>query len=188
MRADLQELIDARVAAEHHPVSNFHMAGDADVVGENGMIPDDAVVRHVHIGHQQVVAANARVVAAHRCAPVQGTAFANDVVVADLQPGLLAGELLVSRVLTHGSELVDSVVLADPRIRLDHHVRTDLGTLTDFDSGADDRPGAHGNIRSQPRRRIDYCTFINQVTFLSAHMIIAVPTSSPSTEALQSNL
>src|SRR5690606_37768208 len=137
---DLEELVDASVSAQQRPVTHFHVARDADVVGKYRMVADHAVVGNMDVRHQQVVVTDARVSAAKASAPVQGAASADDIVRTDLQPGFLAFELLVGRVLTDGGKLVDPVVAANAGIGLDHHMRGDLCACADLDAGTDNAP------------------------------------------------
>src|SRR5699024_2356705 len=83
--AEVAELVHAGHAAEDHAAAHMYVTGDGGVVGEDAIVGNHAVVRHVHIGHQQVVAADARQGIVLYRAAMNGDTLANDVVVAYLE-------------------------------------------------------------------------------------------------------
>ena len=105
-------------------------------------------MRHVNVAHQQVMTADARVIAAKTCASMQRTALANNIVRAYFQPGFFTQKLLVRGIFSHGCELIDLVVAANFCIGLDDNVRRYLGALADFDAGANNAPRANSHTRS----------------------------------------
>src|SRR5690606_1054588 len=103
-----------RVAAEDGPVIHDDMTGQGRVVDQDGVVADHAVVTDVHIGHQQVVVADARLATVLHGAAVNGHAFTNDIVITDLQPGRLPLVLQIGGILADTGELKNAVVAADP--------------------------------------------------------------------------
>ena len=91
----------------------MHVAGERRVVGEHALAADDAVVRDVRAGHEQVVAANARdALVLHRAA-MDRDALADHVAVADLETRRLAAIFLVLGIGADRGELEDPIALAD---------------------------------------------------------------------------
>src|SRR5690606_8482941 len=131
VRANAAELVHPGEAAQVHLVADLHVAGEGGVVGEHAAVADPAVVGDVHVGQQPVVVADAGAAAAVARAAVDGAELADDVAVADLELGVLAGELLVLRVAADGHVRVDAVVAADPGRALQRAVRADGGAVAD---------------------------------------------------------
>ena len=59
------------------------MAGEGDVVGEDDVVGDDYIVRDVHVGHQQIVAAEGGHHAASGGAAVDGDELTDFIAMAD---------------------------------------------------------------------------------------------------------
>ena len=57
--ADAAELVHAGERADVRPVVDDDVAGEPDAVAENHVVADANVVRHVRVGHQEAVAADA---------------------------------------------------------------------------------------------------------------------------------
>ena len=83
--ADPHELVHAGVAAEDRPVAHLRVTRELGLVREDGVAPDHAVVRDVHVRHDPVVAADPRDTAALDGAQVERAVLADHVVVADLE-------------------------------------------------------------------------------------------------------
>ncbi len=86
---------------------------------------------------------------------MDGAEFAELVVVADLQPDLLAPELEVLGIEADGGLRVDPVLAADPRRPLDLRAGPDLGAVADLDPGADHREGTDLHPVAQSGRGVD---------------------------------
>src|SRR5690606_17025724 len=97
--ADAAVLVDQGVAGEDRPVIHHHVPGQGRVVDQDAVVADHAVMTDVGVGHDQVVVADGGFRTVLHGAPVQGHAFADDVVVTDHQAGGLALVLEVRGVL-----------------------------------------------------------------------------------------
>src|SRR6202035_662759 len=97
-----------------------------------------------------------------RGAAVHRDALANDIAVADFEPGRFPLVLFVLRRIAHRGELENLVVRADSSGSVDDYVRTDQGARSDGDVRSDDAEGAdrhaRGNIRLRRyhRPRVDH--------------------------------
>src|SRR5690606_25972626 len=186
--ADVAELMNSGVAAENDAIPHMHVAGDGRVVGHDDVVTDDAIMGDMYIGHQQVVAADGGHATVLHGAPMQGAAFANDIVVADDQPGRLTMVFLVLAILADGGELENPVALADGRRPTDHHVRSNDRSRTNLDIRPDQGPGADLDVISQPCGWINDRLRVNSThTLCSAQMISPEQASLPSTRARQAN-
>src|SRR5699024_9413772 len=95
VRTDLAELVHARIAGHDHPVADLDVPGQGRIIGKDGVVADDAVVRDVHVGQKPVVVADARDAATAFSAPVHRDEIPKHVVVADFQARRLTGVFLV---------------------------------------------------------------------------------------------
>src|SRR5690606_36237315 len=141
----------------------------------------------MHIGHQPVVVADAGQAAAVFGAAVERDEFADDIAVADFEARGLVMEFLVLRHGTERGELPDAVVLADPRVAFDDHMRADAGAVADFNIGADDAVGTDADVRADPCAGIDECGGMDHHSLRSAQSNSASATTSPSTLAWPQN-
>ena len=66
------------------------MTGNGRIIDHNYMVTHHAVMAHVDIGHQKVITANTSLTVILNCAAVNGHPFADNIVVANNQPGRLA--------------------------------------------------------------------------------------------------
>src|SRR5207248_521322 len=87
---DAAELMHGAERADRGIVSDLYVAGQCGVVRENRVRTDMAIVRDVRVGHEEVFVANRRLPATTGGAAVDGDEFAEEVVVADGQLGVLA--------------------------------------------------------------------------------------------------
>ncbi len=187
MRADPAELVHAGETRQDHVVADHHVAGQRRIVREHRVIADDAVVRHVHVGHDPVVVADPRRAAAFVRAAVQSDELADQVAIADDQLAALAAELLVLRNRADRGELEDAVVAPDPRRALDHDVRSDRSAVADFDVGADHAVRADADAGADPCCRIDDRVRMDHPLATSAHSSSASAATLPSTSAWHQN-
>ena len=141
----------------------MHMAGQRRTVGHDGVVADLAVVRHMHIGHDPVVAADAGDAGILRGAQVEGAEFAYGVVVADLKARRFACVFLVLRDLAERAELKDAVMrpMRGMPARSPHADRP--SARTDLDMFADDGIGADLDVVGQLRVRMNDRGWVMQV-------------------------
>ena len=155
VRPDAHELVHARHAADRHVRTDLDVSPQLHGVGEDRVIADHAVVRHVHVGHQQAVRPDPRDAAVART-PVQGAVLADRRPRPDLEARRLArrtsdpaGPCRARRpwCTTQSS--------ASASVPLDEDVRGDPHPFSDLHARTDDRVRAHrrGLRRSGPPDR-----------------------------------
>ena len=130
------------------------MACDLHGIGQNAVVADDAIVRNVHVGHEQAVATDAGFATVHGAA-VHGHALPNHGVVADYGNGLLTGEL---QVLGHGPDHGTRkylAILPDAGTVHDGHVRPNPSAFPDFDICGNGRKRFNGYARRKASRRVN---------------------------------
>ena len=147
VRPDAAELVDAREAAEGREVLDLDVAGERGGVGEDRVAPDEAVVGHVRLGHEQVVRPDAGEPPAPGRPPVDGRALAEHVAVADLDAARLPAELEVLRHEPDRAEREEAVVLAHARVAVDHHVRVEHRPPPEARLVPDHAEGPHPHAR-----------------------------------------
>ena len=137
-----------RKGADDGVVLHMNVSGELRAVFENDAVADDAIVRDVRVGHDEIVAADARDVAAFVRAAVGGGKFAEFIGVAHFEPGALAviGEVL--RIAADGGERIKMVVAAKSRRAAHHRVVIDNAAVAEFHFVADNGESADSNILS----------------------------------------
>ena len=119
-------------------IINVDVPGKLGIVGEDGVIPDLAIVREMHISHHPVVVAETGDAGVLHGTEIERAEFADRIAIADFKPRGLPRILLVLRCCTDRRKLKDAVVAADLGVPADDRMRADRGTRTDFDMCADD--------------------------------------------------
>ena len=146
MLADAHELMHARLAAHDCPVVDADVARERDVVGDDRVAADAAVVCHVDVGHEEVVAADRRDALVLNRADRERAVFADHVVVAHDEHRVLARILLVLRIAADRSARVDHVAAADRRAALDADVAAQVSARTDPNLRPDEAEGADDDV------------------------------------------
>src|SRR3979411_2442438 len=134
--------------AQHGIVPNLDVTGKRRHIGEKRGVADPAVMRDMHVGHDPVIAADARDARILRGAAAEGAVFADGVAVADLERGRFTGVFLVLGGSAERAESVNPILNPYASSSLDQHVRPDRGPLPYLDVLADDRIGSHRYSRA----------------------------------------
>ena len=167
--SDIAELVDQGITRQDGPVADRDVTRQGSIVGHDDVVAQVAVVGDVHAGHDPVVVADDRLAAALRRAAAEGAQFADGVVVADHQFGILTGIFFVLRFLPDRGELVDPVVPADGGAARDHDVRTDPAAGPDGDVGTDDAEWPDLHVIPQPGSGIDQSLLVNAFHISAPH-------------------
>src|SRR3569833_198874 len=163
------------------------MSSERCAVGKHRHAANQAIVRHVRVGHEQIVTANPGNTFVVRGAPIDGAALTEYVAIADLQPRRLPRVFLVLRGIADGGELKDAVVRPNDSWPVDDSVGTYHGA----------RPDLHirTNDRERPDRHVggELCSWrydrprVNHLPVSGATIISACATSVSPTTAMVSN-
>ena len=84
--------------SDHGPFFDGHMPAQRSGIGQNHVIANHAIVRHMGIGHDQRMAADSRYSAAFYRAPVQSHELADNIIIADFEPRRFAFVAQILRV------------------------------------------------------------------------------------------
>ncbi len=193
VRTDVGPLVDGRMAADHDPVADMHLARERNAVGDDATAADHAVVAYVHVGHQQVAVADTRGAGRGRAA-ADGDVFADVVVVADFAEGFLARELEVLRQARNRGGGVDPAAFADARAVVDHGAGADPAAVADHDVARDAGERFDDDVVAQLRVGVDVCQLADHgyFTFLfltiwaiiwASHASVSPTNALPSTTA-----
>ena len=101
-------------------------------------LPIWAIVADVRVGHDEIVAADARGAAAFHGAAIHGGEFAEFVVIADFERDALAVVCEILRIAADYAERIEVIVASEARGAFDHGVRFDDAAFAEFDFVADD--------------------------------------------------
>src|SRR3569623_1922038 len=95
--AEAAELMHLAESADDHVILDHYMTGQRGVIGEDGVVADQAIVREVHVGLDPIVVADPGDAAALFSAGIEGAVFAEDGAVADVEQRGFAAVFLVLR-------------------------------------------------------------------------------------------
>src|SRR4051812_37015462 len=109
-------------------VFNHDVSGEGNLVGEDIIVANDAVVRHVNADHQEVARAYTRLFA-FAARAMQCYAFAYQVIVAYDKTALLAFELHVLRQSAQNGVFADSIPASQNCELFDDDMRSNLAAL-----------------------------------------------------------
>ena len=79
--SDATELMDARVRAHDRLVLHNHMTCECGAISKDDVVPDDAVVSHMGIGHEHIIVTDQGEPSTAACPTMNGHALAKDVAV-----------------------------------------------------------------------------------------------------------
>lgn len=154
---DTGKLMNAAKGADRYVVGCDDVAGECDAVGKDITIPDQAIVRDMNLGHEQIIVTNLRQAAAAGGAAMYSYSLADLVALADLGSRRFAFVLQVLRRQADRRERENMRVTPNPCVAVDHYMRfkphaafqngvapdsrewADIAALTDRSSVGDDR-------------------------------------------------
>ena len=150
------ELVNAAEGADGGVVFDDDVARQGGPVAQDGIVAYQAIVGNVHVGHDQVEAAQPGQRAPTLGAAMDADELADAVVVANDDFAALAAELQVLGNKPDGAEGEDAVALPDAGRPLDDYVGADVGFLADFNLRPDGGVGAHTDRGRQARPGVDH--------------------------------
>ena len=131
---DPAELVNRRVSAEDRPVLDFDFSGQRNAVDDHAVVSYGAIVSDMRVSHDQRVASHFGHSFGRRTA-VDGGAFADRRVVADLHGRVFAAEFQILRYAGDYGRGVYFAVVSQPCAVQDHGSRADPATVADHDIG-----------------------------------------------------
>ena len=155
VRSDGDERMDADSARDGHVRLDMAVTAQDRVVGDDDPVVDDAIVRDVHVDHQQVVRADAGDPLLFFAAAVDRHPFANDVLVADLDAGRAASERDILGFAADHRERMDDVSFAERGHALNAGMGDQASAAADLHVGPDDAVGTDFHVVGDVRAGID---------------------------------
>jgi hypothetical protein len=147
--ADAAELMDSDGARQERTVLNDHVAGQQDVVGQDHLAADLAVVTDVDANHDQVAVSHARAVVLPK-AQVERSVLSDLISIADLQSANVPAGSQVLRPTTQDGPGPNHVFLSQARAGLDHSMPLDPAVIADQHVVLDDRKRSYLHASTQP--------------------------------------
>src|SRR6185369_1439786 len=135
--AHAHKLVRADIIRKKNVILVLDMSCECDLVGEDVVVADHAVVRHVHADHEKVARSDASRLT-FAVGPVKSAILPNDVVVADFEITRLAFELHILRLTADYGVFKDTISGPEARVLLDDGVGPDLAIWANFDVVLDD--------------------------------------------------
>src|SRR5437879_6068455 len=186
--------MEAHHAADNRPITHFAMSGNRDRVGQDHFAPDEAVVRHVGVGHEEAPCADARDAGDGR-APVQRGGLTHHAAGSQDELGAFPSVFQVLRSSPHESARVNLAAFTDLR-KFDHSMRSHGHTRRERYLFTDHGIGANLNRGIKARRLMNDSGRMDQSGFGCPHthpwapslstiakLKVASVTSWPSTKA-----
>ena len=159
MGTDAAELVHGGKCADGRMVLDEHVAGESRSVGHNDIITDARVVGHVAVSHKQVVVPNRSKPSAAFCSAIYRDEFTEDIPSTDMEMRDFPLVLEILGIASDAPEAVKPTNLADrcpaldvnmglqdtslanPNLRSNNTVRSDLDIRPDLRSAIDDSRG-----------------------------------------------
>src|SRR5205823_6072609 len=123
-------------------------------VGDDHVVADVAVVRQVHVRHEEAALPHGRL-PGRRGSPVDRAVLPDHGPIAHFDPGVFAAVLQVLRVVAQHAAVPDLHAVADLDVALEHRVRRDLTALPDRHARADDHVRPDGDVAADVGGGID---------------------------------
>src|SRR5687768_10200715 len=107
--------MDARVRADGRMIFDDDVSGERGGIRHDDVVANDAIVGHMHPGHQKVVIPNPRAPAASAGSSMDVDVFAKDVMGTDYQERFLARELQILRLCSDHAKRKEAIAGSDSR-------------------------------------------------------------------------
>ena len=172
----MAELVPLGATADNGPVVHVGLAGNPYETHEDAVVPHPAVVRNMHIGHNQHVVSDLRHALSAGLRPaVDGGAFADGHPVSDFHPGHFPFELeVLGNGADHGTG-EHGAVGSDFYIRIDRRVIEDPGSGTDFHIVVNEGIRSYFNVFCKFGSRMNGCQGMNLSHYLKIYLSLLPP-------------
>ena len=131
------------------------------MVGEGDMVAHDRVMADMGSGHKHAALADPGQPAADRGSPIEGAVFADEAVLADLEPYRLTLVAAVLRITADDAKRMDCSPGTHHRILLDHDMAEQTHVLAELHTGSDHAPGSDLDPVGQDHTAIDHGCGVN---------------------------
>ena len=118
---------------DNGPVLDDDMSGKIGRICHHDPRPQMAIVRHMAIGHQKILVANARQHPASLGSPVNGDGLPDGVSVSDHNAARFSPVFQVLGRKSGGRKRIEEIVFSDRRVSIDDHMGQEAGSGADRD-------------------------------------------------------
>ncbi len=165
------ELMDGAEGADRRVVLHLDMPSQGGSIAEHRPTPNMTVVRHMGVGHEQIVIANGGQPTTIFSPPMHRAELAESIPVPDLEARLAAAVLQILRLEPDTGMRKNTVLPADPAGAVDLSAGADLGTLSNADVGPNHSVRPHRHAGSQLGRGIDHRRDVDLLAHFSSSPI-----------------
>ena len=137
MPTDAAELVYAGKSTDNRMIFDNHVSGEADVIDQNSVITDLAVVGDMTPDHEQAAITHPRDASTASRARLHGNVLADDVVLANDEHAAFASILFILWCRTQTGKGVNLTPLTQTGFPLDHHVGMQAATIAQYRPGSD---------------------------------------------------
>jgi len=160
--AEAHKLVNTGKTTNDNSIADDHVPRQSGAIREYTPVSNEGVMANMGVSHKEILIPDLRNHPPAGRARLKGYTLANYVAIADDELTRLSTVLEVLRHRTNRSELKDSISIPNPRVPLDHNVRTDGVIATKNYMGTDDRVRSNLRTLSDRGRRIDYSGGMNE--------------------------
>ncbi len=150
MRADANELMRRRAAANDGEVADLAMAREHHIVGQDDALAEPAVMSDMRIGEEHASRADDRLRPSGLGPRIHRHAFADQTILADDQPHGLAAILQILRRMSDRGEREDPRARADRSLAGETDMRDEAHPVAQRDLGPDMAKGPDVDIGAEP--------------------------------------
>ena len=123
MHSNAAELMHTRKRADRRMIFDQDMAGERSCVGHDDMVAQNTVVADVRIRHQEIVIPDPGVTAAAARSTMDIHVFTKNIVIADRQECFFAFEFQILGIQTDCRKRIEAIAFTNLRRPLDHDMR-----------------------------------------------------------------
>ena len=155
MRADANELMRRRAAANVGEVADLNMARQHHIVGQDDALPEPAVMTDMRVGEENTTRPHDGLRPSGFGPRIHGHAFANEAFLANDQPHRLAAVLQILRRMSDRGEGEDPRARADHGVAGDTHMRDEAHAVANRRLRPDMAEWPDVNVHAKPSAVLD---------------------------------
>ena len=130
------KLMNRAHATDNRKIVDDHVSSQIHCIRKDHVVADDAVMRHVGVGHHQNIVPNLGGIAFFR-SPVNRCKFADRAIFPDFTSGDFSGKLQILRNARNDGSRENACVFADAGTIVNHDIAAQSTSLFDYDISLD---------------------------------------------------
>jgi len=156
------ELVHSGIGANRRVILDGHMPGERRSICHDDVIPENAIMRNMHVDHKEVVVADARVSAAAFGAAVDVDVLTKNIVRPDCQVRFLVVKLEILGWNPNHAEWEKPIVASDDCRAFENDVGIENAAIADRDARSDAAEGPNADVLAETSLGMDDGCGMNQ--------------------------